>query len=77
MIATYCVRHPRAVLKVSAGNDQDGNATLYVEPCPKCSFPEADGGYCAACGWSLPRPGTPGGWPIHPAGTVAGRLFHH
>jgi hypothetical protein len=43
-----------------------------VERCPRCDFPEADGGYCAACGWTLPRPGTPGGWPLHPAGTVHG-----
>jgi hypothetical protein len=43
-----------------------------VERCPRCDFPEADGGYCLACGWTLPRPGTPGGWPLHPAGTVHG-----
>lgn len=22
--------------------------------CPACSFPEAEGGYCPACGWSKP-----------------------
>lgn len=44
-----------------------------VEPCPKCEFPEADGGACANCGWTLPRPGTSGGWTLHPAGTVHGR----
>lgn len=22
-----------------------------VEWCPVCGFPEADGGYCAECGW--------------------------
>lgn len=27
-----------------------------IEPCPACGFPEADGGYCAECGWSLPHP---------------------
>jgi hypothetical protein len=25
-----------------------------IEPCPNCRFPEADGGYCPECGWSLP-----------------------
>jgi predicted nucleic acid-binding Zn ribbon protein len=43
-----------------------------VEPCPKCGFPESDGGACEDCGWTLPRPGTPGGWTLHPAGTVHG-----
>jgi hypothetical protein len=22
--------------------------------CPACEFPEADGGYCPACGWTTP-----------------------
>jgi ribosomal protein L32 len=47
--------------------------TYSVESCPKCGFPEADGGACANCGWTLPRPGTQGGWTLHPAGTVHGR----
>jgi hypothetical protein len=46
-----------------------------VEQCPQCNFPEADGGACAACGWTLPRPGRPGGWPLHPAGTVHGPVY--
>ena len=49
--------------------------TYSVEPCPKCGHPEADGGACADCGWTLPRPGTPGGWPLHPAGTVHGPMY--
>lgn len=24
----------------------------WVTSCPECTFPEADGGYCPACGWS-------------------------
>jgi len=28
--------------------------TYVIEPCPRCTFPEADGGYCAECGWSAP-----------------------
>lgn len=27
-----------------------------IEQCPNCEFPEADGGYCENCGWSLPHP---------------------
>lgn len=23
-----------------------------IEPCPKCSFAYADGGYCPSCGWT-------------------------
>jgi hypothetical protein len=43
-----------------------------IERCPRCDFPEADGGACANCGWTLPRPGTRGGWTLHPAGTIHG-----
>lgn len=25
-----------------------------IEPCPKCGFAYADGGYCDECGWSAP-----------------------
>ncbi len=46
-----------------------------IEPCPRCRYPSADGGYCPACGWSLPRPGTPGGWALHPAGSLSGPVF--
>ena len=49
--------------------------TYNVERCPRCDFPEADGGYCPSCGWSLPRPGTPGGWPLHPAGSLHGPVW--
>lgn len=24
------------------------------DPCPRCGFPEAYGGYCDECGWMLP-----------------------
>lgn len=44
-----------------------------VEPCPKCGYPEADGGYCPDCGASCPRPGTRGGQPLYPPGTRHGR----
>jgi len=37
----YCQKHHRQELKVHGGNDMDGNATLYVETCPKC-VAEAD-----------------------------------
>lgn len=30
--------------------------SLIADQCPRCSFPEAAGGYCEACGWSLPHP---------------------
>jgi ribosomal protein L32 len=46
-----------------------------VEACPKCGYPEADGGACADCGWTLPRPGRPGGWTLHPAGTLHGPVY--
>jgi hypothetical protein len=26
----------------------------WTEFCPACGFPEADGGFCHACGWSKP-----------------------
>lgn len=26
------------------------------DECPNCDFPEAEGGYCPECGWSLPHP---------------------
>jgi ribosomal protein L37E len=28
--------------------------SLPADECPACGFPEADGGYCNACGWSKP-----------------------
>jgi hypothetical protein len=43
-----------------------------VERCPGCDFPEADGGACGNCGWTLPRPGTVGGRSLHPAGSLSG-----
>jgi hypothetical protein len=49
--------------------------TYCVEPCPRCGFPEADGGACKDCGWMLPWPGTPGGWALHPAGTMHGPVY--
>jgi hypothetical protein len=27
--------------------------TYSIEPCPNCDFPEADGGYCPDCGWTV------------------------
>lgn len=27
-----------------------GHPSYIIEPCPKCDFPEADGGYCPDCG---------------------------
>ena len=30
--------------------------TPVIEPCPRCSYAYADGGYCESCGWSLPHP---------------------
>lgn len=27
-----------------------------VEPCPACGYPEADGGWCADCGWTITSP---------------------
>lgn len=29
---------------------------LCVDQCPRCEYPEAEGGWCANCGWSLPDP---------------------
>lgn len=29
---------------------------LIADICPQCGFPEAEGGYCEECGWSLPHP---------------------
>jgi hypothetical protein len=26
------------------------------DECPNCGFPEAEGGYCEECGWTLPPP---------------------
>jgi predicted RNA-binding Zn-ribbon protein involved in translation (DUF1610 family) len=46
-----------------------------VEPCPKCAFPEADGGYCADCGWTRPLPGIPGGEILHLEGTCHGPTY--
>jgi hypothetical protein len=31
-----------------------GNTPPWTAFCPNCTFPEADGGYCPACGWSRP-----------------------
>lgn len=33
---------------------QRDHPTYSIEPCPACQWPEADGGYCPACGWSAP-----------------------
>jgi len=30
-----------------------------VEPCPKCGFAYADGGYCSECGWTRYDPTCP------------------
>jgi hypothetical protein len=30
--------------------------SLPADHCPKCDYPEAEGGWCANCGWSLPKP---------------------
>lgn len=27
---------------------------VLYDACPKCGFPEAEGGYCPECGWTLP-----------------------
>jgi hypothetical protein len=45
-----------------------------IEPCPKCGYPEGDGGWCPDCGWTLPPPGTPGGWTLHRPGGVTGPI---
>lgn len=29
---------------------------LAADQCPNCGFPEAEGGYCPECGWTLPHP---------------------
>ena len=78
----YCT--PRCAKRASRGMAPAPKVRTYgttlahpgysVERCPRCDFPEADGGYCAACGWTLPRPGTPGGWTLHPAGSVHGPI---
>jgi hypothetical protein len=50
--------------------EQEGEADTWFKPgwkallvhkngpftslCPRCTFPEADGGYCPACGWTTP-----------------------
>ena len=33
--------------------------TYSIEACPQCEFPEAEGGYCPECGWTLYRPTCP------------------
>jgi len=29
---------------------------LLADKCPACEYPEAEGGWCANCGWTLPHP---------------------
>lgn len=31
-----------------------GDRPMWTAFCPACDFPEADGGYCPACGWTSP-----------------------
>ena len=31
--------------------------TYTIEPCPRCGYPEADGGYCPECGTTTHRKG--------------------
>lgn len=65
-------RRPATGTRITGWHVPLAHPTYAVEPCPRCGFPEADGGACASCGWTLPRPGTPGGWHLYTAGTVCG-----
>ena len=32
---------------------QPAHPGYVIEPCPKCGFPEADGGHCSECGYTF------------------------
>ena len=57
---------PKPALKAPQWTVPLCHRSYSIEPCPRCGFPEADGGHCEECGWSLPLPSGLGGKPEAP-----------